>query len=67
MFCVESVPVQAAGTLGNGVIMAVSAPAHALLQIVLVQKVAPIVTAELTALIGMHHHRILGLPAPDSQ
>jgi hypothetical protein len=36
--------------LGDGVIMAVPAPAHALLQIVLVQEVAPIVTAELTAL-----------------
>jgi hypothetical protein len=43
--------------------MAVTTPAHALLQIVLVQEVTPIVPAELT--VRMHHHRILGLPAPD--
>jgi len=48
--------------LGHGVIVAISSSAHALLQIVLVQEVAPVVAAELTALIRMHHHPVLGLP-----
>jgi hypothetical protein len=36
--------------LGNGVIMAVPAPTHALLKIVLIQEITPIVAAELTSL-----------------
>ena len=42
---------------GRCVIVAVSSSAHTLLQIVLVQEVAP--AAELTALIRMYHHRVL--------
>lgn len=47
--------------LGNAVIMATFAPAHALLQVVRAQKVAPIVANELTPLICMRHYRILEL------
>jgi len=36
--------------LGDGIIVAVTVPAHALLQVVRVQEVAPIVAAELTPL-----------------
>ena len=52
--------------LGNGVIVAAPAPAHALVKIVLIQEVAPIVATELTSLAGMHRHRFLGLPTPNS-
>ena len=52
-------------TFGYGVVMTIPASAHALLQVVLVQEVAPVLATELAALIGMHHHRVLGLPTPD--
>lgn len=40
--------------LGDCVVVAITAPAHALYQVVLFEEVAPVVTAELTSLIGMH-------------
>jgi len=49
----------------NSVIVAVTSPAHALLQIVSIEEIAPVVAAELASLIRVHHHSILRLPAPD--
>lgn len=51
-------------TLGDGVIVAVPTPTHALLQIVGLAEIPPVIAAELTALIGMHHHRFSRLPTP---
>lgn len=40
--------------LSNGVVVTVTAPAHACLQVVICQEVLPVVTNVLTALIRMH-------------
>jgi hypothetical protein len=52
-------------TFGDSIIVTVSAAAHALLQVMGIKEVSPVVTAELTSLIRVHHDRILRLPAPD--
>jgi hypothetical protein len=51
------------GAFSHSVIVAIPAPAPALLQIVGIKEIAPVVTAELTPLVGVH--RILRLRAPD--
>jgi hypothetical protein len=45
--------------------MAVAASAHALFEVVRLQEIAPVVAAELTALIRMNHDGLLWLTAPD--
>ena len=50
----------------NSVVVAVTSAAHALLQIVGIEEIAPVIAAELTPLVRVHHHGILRLPAPDS-
>lgn len=43
--------------------MAVAAPAHAAEQVVVPQENLPVMACELTALVGVHQHHVLGLPA----
>lgn len=51
---------------GDCVIPTISAPAHALFEIVRLQEIAPVVTAELAALIRVDHEGLLRLASPDS-
>ncbi len=46
------------------VVMAIATPAHTADQVVVPQETLPVMTRKLTALVGMHQHRIFGLPAP---
>ena len=50
----------------NSVIVAVTAPAHVLLQIIGIEEIAPVIAAELPPLVRVHHYGILRLPTPDS-
>lgn len=50
--------------LGDGVIMALTAPAHGMLQVVSFQETGPVPACELAALIGMDQHLGLWLPPP---
>lgn len=45
---------------GHGVVVAVAATAHAGDQVVITQKVLPVIPSELAALIRMDHSRLLG-------
>ncbi len=49
---------------GNGVVLTVTAPTHAGLQIIVFAKTQPVVAAVLCLLVGMHQHRVLRTPAP---
>ena len=52
----DSLPLeQLEKTLGNGVVMTVSTPAHALLQIVGFAEILPVIAAELASHIGVNH------------
>ena len=50
--------------LGNGVIMAIAAPAHGMLEVVGFQKSGPVHDGELASLIGVDQHLGVRLPAP---
>lgn len=51
--------------LGHSVVMAVAPADHADHQVVVFEKVLPLVAGELTSLIGMQNHRRLRLMPPD--
>src|SRR5690606_977145 len=51
--------------LSHGIIVAVSAPAHGVNQIVVSQEASPVHAGELGALVRMDQHRFLWLAAPD--
>lgn len=42
----------------HGIVVAIAPPTHARYQVVLGQEGVPVMTAELTARIGMHHDRL---------
>lgn len=50
--------------LDNGVVPAVTAPAHAGIEIVFSTEAQPVVTAVLSALIRVHQDPLLGLASP---
>ena len=52
-------------TLRHSVVVAVSPPAHAGLQVVAGQEALPFMAGELAALIGMHNNHVTGSSAPD--
>lgn len=52
---------------GNSIIVAIASSAHALLQIVDIQEIALVISAELTPLARVHHNGILRLCLPQSK
>jgi len=51
--------------LSDGIVVAVSTPAHAWLQPMLFQEIAAVLAGELRAPIRMNHHRICRLASPN--
>lgn len=51
--------------LSHGIVPAVAAPTHARLQTVRLAEALPIIAAVLTALVGVHQHRLGRLATPN--
>ena len=64
-FSLDALPLQQLEeTLRHGIVVAVPASTHAGHQAMGLQEVLPVVTTELTPLIGMHQHLLLWLTSP---
>jgi len=50
--------------LGHCIVMAIAAPTHARLQVVIAQELSPIAAGVLNALVGMHEHFLFWFASP---
>jgi len=64
-FALDALPLQQLEeTLRHGIVVTVPTPTHAGYQVMSLQEVPPVVTAELAPLVGMHQYLLLGLTSP---